>query len=146
MLTKKQQSELPPNVRNNNPLNIRIGNDWEGERERDIEKGYEEFISPAFGFRAAYKLLMTYKNTYGLYTLNGIINRWAPKNGKHNGQTYVNHTENYINYVSNRIGLNRYDEVPAYLYPELMLAMSDFEGADGAFTLAQAREGVALAA
>lgn len=144
MLTK-QQTYVPPNVRNNNPLNIRIGNDWDGERERDIEKGYEEFITPAFGFRAGYKLLMTYKHKYKRYTIDRIIKRWAPKKGKHNGKTYVNHTENYIKFVSSRTGLNRHDVVPEHVYPELMLAMADFEGAKGAFNLSQAREGVALA-
>lgn len=86
---------------------------------------------------------MTYKNKHGQ---RYHFNRWGPANGEHDGQTYVNHTENYINYMSNRIGLNCYDEVPAYLYSALMLAMSDFKGAKGAFTIAQAREGVALAA
>jgi hypothetical protein len=143
MLTKQQSAPL--NVRYNNPLNIRTGNDWDGERERDIEKGYEEFITPAFGFRAAYKLLMNYKNWYGADTLQTIINRWAPAKGSHDGQTYVNHTQSYIKYVSERIGINPSDEIPAHIYPELMLAMADFEGAKGAFNLSQAREGVALA-
>ena len=144
MLTKNQSAPL--NVRYNNPLNIRTGNDWEGERQQYNDKGYEKFISPDFGFRAAYKLLMTYKHKYGLYTLNDIINRWAPANGEHNGQSYTNHTANYVQYVGSRIGLSGNDVIPEHLYPELMLAMSDFEGAKGAFTLAQAREGVALAA
>lgn len=144
MLTKQQRAPL--NVRYNNPLNIRTGNDWVGERERDIDKGYEEFLTPAFGFRAAYKLLMTYKHKYSAYTLETIINRWAPANGEHNGQTYVNHTQSYINYIGQRLGITSSDPIPDHLYPELMLAMADFEGAKGAFNLNQAREGVALAA
>lgn len=144
MLTKQQSAPL--NVRYNNPLNIRTGNDWVGERERDIDKGYEDFITPAFGFRAAYKLLMTYKHKYSAYTLETIINRWAPANGEHDGQTYVNHTQSYIDYVGQRLGITSRDPIPDHLYPELMLAMADFEGAKGAFNLNQAREGVALAA
>ncbi|WP_405600466.1 MULTISPECIES: hypothetical protein [unclassified Pseudoalteromonas] len=144
MLVKKQNN-TPMNVRYNNPLNIRTGNDWVGERERAIDKGYEEFLTPAFGFRAAYKLLMTYKNKYSAYTLETILNRWAPANGEHNGQTYVNHTQNYIKYVGQRLGITAHDAIPEHLYPELMLAMSDFEGAKGAFNLHQAREGVTLA-
>ncbi len=111
----------------------------------NIEKSDEEFLTPAFGFRAAYKLLMTYKNKYNAYTLETILNRWAPANGEHNGQTYVNHTQNYIKYVGQRLGITAHDAIPEHLYPELMLAMSDFEGAKGAFNLHQAREGVALA-
>lgn len=148
MLTKKQintSSSAPINVRYNNPLNIRTGNNWDGERQRDIEKSYEEFLTPAFGFRAGYKLLMTYKNKYNAYTLETILNRWAPANGEHNGKNYVNHTQNYIKYVGQRLGIASNEQVPEYLYPELMLAMSDFEGAKGAFNLNQAREGVALA-
>ena len=144
------QKTLPRGVRNNNPLNIRESKgdttQWKGEALLDSDKAFEEFKNPAFGFRAAYKLLMTYKHKYSAYTLETIINRWAPANGEHNGQTYVNHTQSYIDYVGQRLGITSRDPIPDHLYPELMLAMADFEGAKGAFNLNQAREGVALAA
>ncbi|MFT5755394.1 MAG: hypothetical protein ACI9LM_000101 [Alteromonadaceae bacterium] len=130
------------NVRNNNPLNIRESADWEGESEVNKDKDFEEFTTPEYGFRAAYKILMTYRNKYDLRTISDIIHRWAP--------TSENDTQAYIDYVSKRVdasglfGLYEYD-LSREQYPQLMLAMADFEGAKGAFTLEQAEAGMSLA-
>lgn len=138
----------PRNVRNNNPLNIKESADWVGESLIDIDKTFEEFTSPEYGFRAAYRILMTYRNSYGLTTVSDIISRWAPI-AVSAGDDH-NETQAYIDYVLNRIdGLELFGLYEPSLtleqYPELMLAMADFEGARGAFTIEQARAGVMLA-
>lgn len=88
-------------MRNNNPLNIRYSprNRWLGEvkRKRDFE--FEEFVSVEFGFRAAYKTLMTYRNKYKIKTIEGIILRFSPPN--------ENKTEDIINKISKMSGIPR---------------------------------------
>ena len=54
--------KIPRGIRNNNPLNIRKGNDWQGERHPQTDKEFEEFESLTMGFRAAFKLLKNYMN------------------------------------------------------------------------------------
>ena len=70
-------------IRNNNPLNIRRGtSQWVGRRERVTDKDFEEFTSMAYGYRAAWKLMDTYRlrlrQENKNYTLENIIHRWAP--------------------------------------------------------------------
>lgn len=130
------------NVRNNNPLNIRENDtDWEGKVGHS--GGFVKFISPEYGFRAAYRTLMTYRNHHGLDTIEGIVSRWAPDN--------ENHTEGYINYIREKMNLQPAitnfwsDTVPLERYAELMLHMANMEGAKGAFTIEQAKQGIVLA-
>ena len=74
-------------------------------------------------------------------SVEGIINHWA--------QSSEYHTENYIDFVHSRLGTSRAwffdDEIPLEKYPQLILAMADFEGAKGAFNLTQVQRGIAFA-
>ena len=65
-------------MRNNNPLNIRIGNQWIGERSVNTDGEFEQFVSLEYGLRAGLKLISRYINHYRLYTIEKIIRRWAP--------------------------------------------------------------------
>lgn len=47
----------PRGIRNNNPLNIRKGNNWKGERPNQTDPAFEEFESMEMGIRAAIKLI-----------------------------------------------------------------------------------------
>ena len=47
---------LTRGLRNNNPLNIRKGNDWQGET-KGSDPSFETFQSMAYGYRAAIKIL-----------------------------------------------------------------------------------------
>ncbi|NRN30985.1 structural protein [Photorhabdus heterorhabditis] len=78
-------------IRNNNPGNIRWGDDWQGlvpESQR-TDKSFCQFISPEYGIRAMIKILHNYNRKYNLKTVGGIISRWAPPN-ENNTDTYVN--------------------------------------------------------
>lgn len=70
-------SNLPRGIRNNNPGNIKIsGNAWRGKIGNDGT--FERFDSPVNGIRAAFVLLRTYMQQYGLNTIAKIGARWAP--------------------------------------------------------------------
>ena len=96
---------LPRGIRNHNPLNIRRSKDqWKGmaevQSDRALTDGrlcsgsadskqasvctrydaeFVQFKSLEFGWRAAFYLLTrTYYHKYRLYTIRGIISRWAP--------------------------------------------------------------------
>lgn len=65
-------------VRNNNPLNIRLTRDkWVGLSDVQDGKGFCKFISPLYGFRAAFVILRSYHRR-GINTIRQIIATWAP--------------------------------------------------------------------
>ncbi|WP_445496710.1 structural protein [Photorhabdus sp. SF281] len=80
-------------IRNNNPGNIRWGDDWLGlaSESQRTDKSFCQFVSPEYGIRAMIKILHNYNRKYGLKTVKGIISRWAPPN--------ENNTEGYVNRV-----------------------------------------------
>lgn len=100
--------KIPRGIRNNNPLNIRKGNNWQGERHPQTDKEFEEFESLTMGFRAAFKLLKNYMNGNNGHrkecdNLEKIIRRWAPE--------VENATENYIQFVSDTTGIHRREKL-----------------------------------
>ena len=83
-------------IRNNNPMNIRKGNSWKGERPVQQDADFEEFVSMEYGLRAGFKLMRNhitgFKGTRPkMNTYRKIITMWAPPS--------ENATEEYINYV-----------------------------------------------
>ena len=96
----RAQNGLPRDtlgMRLNNPGNIRPGAGFFGESGQD--KGYAKFASDAAGLRAIQRLLMTYGNQYGINTLRGLANRYAPPSDN-------NPTENYIEFLSQNTGID----------------------------------------
>jgi hypothetical protein len=100
-----REIKLTRGERANNPGNIReYPNDptaWKGERSTDDDPEFEEFETPEDGIRALGKVLLAYQRKYGIRTIRGIINRYAPST--------ENDTESYINAVSLRIGVDSRD-------------------------------------
>ena len=91
---------LPRGIRNHNPLNIRRnGKDqWKGLADYQQDAAFCQFKSLEFGWRAAFYLLTrTYYHKYRLYTIRGIISKWAPPS--------ENKTEAYIANVSALTGI-----------------------------------------
>lgn len=92
----------PRGIRNNNPLNIRIGNDWKGERPDSKDKSFEEFTSMEYGIRAGFIILRKYITGYNgltqkFNTIEKMISRWAP--------SVENNTAAYISQVSKMTGI-----------------------------------------
>ena len=80
--------------RNNNPLNIRHGKSrWEGRTKVQTDAEFVTFVSMAYGYRAACKLMETYRLRLmqaGMsYTLENIIHRWAPPEDGNDTREYL---------------------------------------------------------
>lgn len=78
MRSTKPQKQQPRGIRNNNPLNIRIGNTWLGEVPNPTDSEFEQFVSPVYGLRAAFCILRRYIRRYGRNTVRKIVHSWAP--------------------------------------------------------------------
>ncbi|MDG5478328.1 structural protein [Citrobacter portucalensis] len=83
--------QTPRGIRNNNPGNIRWGDDWKGlvPKDQRTDKSFCQFTTPEYGIRAMIIILRNYQRKYGLNTVSGIIKRWAPPN-ENNTQAYIN--------------------------------------------------------
>ena len=86
-------------VRNNNPGNIdRNHIKWQGMApDQSSDKRFIVFKTPAYGIRALAVVLQTYQSTHHLYTIRGIINRWAPPR--------ENDTTSYVQLVAKKCGV-----------------------------------------
>jgi len=93
----RAQDGIPRGLRLNNPGNIRPGAGFFGEIGDD--GGYAKFDSDAAGIRAIQRLLRTYGNQYGINTLRGLANRYAPPSDN-------NPTDNYIEFLSQKTGID----------------------------------------
>lgn len=81
---------LPRGIRNNNPLNIRLGDNWQGLCKEQTDKAFCQFVSMEYGLRAAFIILFNYLKKK-VDTPDKIIKRWAPPS--------ENKTESYIEFV-----------------------------------------------
>lgn len=93
-------------VRNNNPLNLKKGCNWKGERPNQSDPDFEEFQTMQLGIRAAFKLMRNhitgFKGTRPkMNTLKKLIAVWAPPT--------ENSTTRYVDYVSAQVGLSPSD-------------------------------------
>ena len=104
MMDKK----LPRGIRNNNPLNIRKGNNWQGEVSNPDDPAFEQFVSMQWGIRAGFKILKNYMTGYGgrvkpLTNIHDIIHRWAPPS--------ENNCKAYIDSVCRFSGLHEFERL-----------------------------------
>lgn len=104
----------PRGIRNNNPLNIRIGNTWLGEVPNPTDSEFEQFVSVRYGLRAAFYILRRYIRRYGRNTPAKIIRAWAP--------AVENNTQRYIEVVCKR-SLIAPDEVIDYADKNTMVRL-----------------------
>lgn len=111
----KKATIVPRGIRNNNPLNIRIGNTWLGERSNPTDPAFEEFVTMEYGYRAAFQILRRYIRRYKKNTIAAIISTWAPVS--------ENNTQKYINFVSTKTQLAP-DAVIEYADKDTMVAIA----------------------
>lgn len=127
--------------RNNNPGNIvQSANAWIGKIVNPTDDRFEQFTSPEYGVRALAKNLLTYQNSYGLYTVRAIINKWAPPS-ENNTNAYVDAVANYIGILPNTT-INLNDENMLML---LVSAIIQHENGRIAYPVAQIQSGVDMA-
>ncbi len=93
----------PRGIRNNNPLNIRIGNTWLGERPNPTDDAFEEFVSLDYGYRAAFCILRRYIRRYHKNTITAIVSTWAPAS--------ENNTQRYIDFVAAQMKISPVDVI-----------------------------------
>lgn len=66
-------------LRNCNPLNIRRNDTrWQGLRTVQSDPAFFQFETMAYGYRAAFRTLDTYRRKHGCVVLADYIARWAP--------------------------------------------------------------------
>lgn len=99
----KRAGKLPRGIRNNNPGNIeyRAKTQWKGQLGSDGR--FIKFKSPEYGIRAIVRVIKTYQSKHKLYSIQEIINRWAPP--------FENDTRSYINKVANDLGVKPNAEI-----------------------------------
>ena len=91
---------LARGIRNHNPGNIEKGIRWKGidATKTDAESRFIVFTAPEWGIRAMVRLLKNYERLYGLNTVRGLINRWAPP--------IENLTSAYVSAVARRLNVD----------------------------------------
>ena len=111
--------------RNNNPLNIRKvpGTHWRGEVSsplgEDGRGAFVRFSSIAYGLRAAFCILRTYRDKYKLVCIEDIITRWAPPT--------ENDTRKYICDCCKLTGFGGKERLTENDWPRLVGAMARLE-------------------
>ncbi|MFK5855775.1 MAG: structural protein P5 [Bacteroidota bacterium] len=101
-----------------NPGNIRQSNDlFIGEIKPSSDAAFKEFASNAFGYRAMFKVLDTYRK-YGIDSIDQIISRYSEDN-----------VNQYVQFVSSRIGIAPNVTIPneKKTMINMVIAMSRFE-------------------
>lgn len=103
---EENKKPQPRGIRNNNPLNIRKGSDWKGERPIQPDQAFEEFVSIEWGIRAGIKLIRNHITGFNgkrppANTIKKLISVWAP--------TKENNTEAYIRTVCQQTAIGRND-------------------------------------
>lgn len=71
-------TQPPRGIRNNNPLNIRHGQPWQGLCATQTDPAFCQFITMHYGCRAAIRIAKTYITRHHVDTLAAFIARWAP--------------------------------------------------------------------
>lgn len=103
---------IPRGIRNNNPLNIRIGNKWLGEVPAPTDTQFEQFTRIEYGVRAGFILIKRYIERYHLNTIFLIVSRWAPPS--------ENKTDVYIASVEKLSGIPADKELRFRDYAEMI--------------------------
>lgn len=87
----------PRGIRNNNPLNIRHGQPWQGLAPVQTDKDFDQFVTMQYGCRAAVKCAKTYVSRHKCDTVEKFISRWAPSS--------ENDTQRYVSFVCKKAHL-----------------------------------------
>lgn len=128
-------SDAPRGIRNNNPGNIEKGEPWDGlAADQSQDDRFAVFDSPVYGIRAMTKILLTYRNRYGLRTPEQIISRWAPP--------HENDTGSYARFVADQAGIAVTDPVTDAELPRVIEAMIQLENGVQPYPAALIREGI----
>lgn len=129
---------IPRGIRNNNPGNIRHGEQWQGRANDQPDPDFATFVSPEYGIRAMAKVLMNYQERYGICTIRGIITRWAPP--------IENATDEYVQHVARRCGIAPDAKViVAGILADIIPAIIQHENGQQPYSMETIRAGIDMA-
>ena len=133
---------LPRGIRNNNPGNIRWGDAWQGlvSQDQRTDPTFCQFTDAVYGIRAMVRIFGKYSDAYGLNTVAGIINRWAPPS--------ENNTLAYVLNVARLIGVAPDDKINVHntaIMDTLIKAVIQHENGEQPYDTATIDKGIALA-
>lgn len=126
----------PRGIRNNNPLNIEKGADWNGLSPLQTDNRFAQFIDHRYGYRAAARIVDNYRKR-GISTLAQIISTWAPST--------ENNTVAYINSVAAKTLLDADQTIRREHYAALFAAMTVHENGENPYPIEEIEEGVSWA-
>lgn len=128
---------LPRGVRNNNPGNIRHGDNWQGMSERQTDSDFVQFKSARWGIRAMTRVLDSYGRR-GIIYLVDIIYTWAPPEDGNDVRAYLKHVEEQTGIYGN-------ERITREKYPDVIAAIIEHENGFNPYSIATINEGIALA-
>ena len=85
-------------LKNKNPGNIRRSTVCYRGEATSSDKAFKAFESMAWGYRAMFVVLHTYRVRYGLSTIRAMIERYAPRS--------ENDTDGYVEFVARHSGMD----------------------------------------
>lgn len=140
-------SEPKRGIRNHNPGNVRVGENWQGlaarhemTPEQKKEREFCVFRAPEWGIRAIVVILQTYRRKYGINTIGGVVGKWAP--------SIENDTAAYIAHVATELGTSPttpLDTTDPEILAPLVKAIIQHENGTQPYSDATIRAGIALA-
>lgn len=89
---------IPRGIRNNNPLNIRRGDNWLGLSKQQTDPSFCQFDSMTYALRAGLIIIRKYMMKYNLHSIHAIVSRWAPPS--------ENDTNAYVKSVSSMMKIH----------------------------------------
>jgi hypothetical protein len=92
---------------------------------------FQSFSSPQEGIGAQHALLGRYMGR-GLRNVSSIVETYAPRKSK-GGDNTDEQVNNYIGYVSKRLGVDPNAPLPPSMIPQLGQAMREFETGQRAY-------------
>lgn len=103
----------PRGIRNNNPGNIKLSGDaWQGLSSVQPDTTFFTFTEAKWGIRALSVIMRVYRDSYNIYTIEDIIDRYAPPS--------ENETVSYVDFVANETGIPK-DQTLTYSATERLL-------------------------
>lgn len=105
-------------ARNNNPLNLRPGQPYEGLATPSENAGFCNFKSPVWGFRAAFRNYIT-KYDRGVDTITKLITEWAPPSDNNDTAAYIKSVSQKTGFgADDKIALKTWDVASAVCYAQ----------------------------
>ena len=118
----------PRGIRNNNPGNIRKNDSFEWLGEIGDDGAFVIFAEPEHGVRALTKLLTNYRKLYGINTIAGILDRYAPSS--------ENDTNSYIAHAVRELGVSEFTPLEKGDYLKLVNVIIQHENGQNPYDVA----------